>query len=117
MSDCLHTLFSAWGLDDPDDRARVTASVADPDMVYIDPNVSAPITTRNGYLAYIATFGEGMPGASARVVAVSEHHDHMRAAIEFCKDGEAMMQGQYFAEIEYGKVKKLVGFTGMGEPE
>jgi hypothetical protein len=86
-------------------------------MTYIDPNVSAPITTRDGYLAYVTTFGEGMPGASAQVVAVSEHHDHMRATVDFCKDGEPMMRGQYYAEIEYGKVTKLVGFMGTGEPE
>ena len=117
MTDTLETLFSAWGDPSADGRADKTDAAIGSKFYYVDPNVPAPITGRDDYLAYIAKFGEMMPGASASVVAVSAHNDHARATVDFLKDGNRMMRGQYFADLDDGRITRLIGFTGMGEPD
>jgi len=117
MTDILETLFSAWGDPSDDGRAAKTDAAIGTSFFYADPNTSDPITGRDAYLAYIAQFGEMMPGASAKVVAVSNHHGFSRATVDFLKDGTQMMRGQYFADITEGRITRLIGFPGMGEPE
>ncbi len=117
MTDIIQTLFSAWGDPSPDGRADKTDAAITSDFYYADPNSSGPINGREGYLTYIAQFGEMMPGASAKVVAVSNHNGHARATVDFMKDGNQMMRGQYFADLKDGKVARLIGFPGMGEPD
>ena len=117
MTDLLETLFSAWGDPSPQGRATKTDAALGPDFLYADPNTPDPVKGRDAYLAYIAQFGEMMPGASAKVVAVSEHLGFARATVDFLANGNRMMRGQYFADLSDGKITRLIGFTGMGEPE
>ncbi|MFT7593805.1 MAG: hypothetical protein ACI8R4_001121 [Paracoccaceae bacterium] len=117
MTDLIQTLFSAWGDPLPEGRAAKTDAALGPDFFYADPNTPDPVIGRDAYLAYIAQFGEMMTGAIARVVAVSEHHGFARATVDFLRDGERMMRGQYFADITEGRITRLIGFVGMGEPE
>ena len=113
----MQTLFSAWGDPSPDGRAAKTDAAIGPGFFYADPNIPSPVTGRDAYLAYIAQFGEMMPGASANVVTVSDHHGFARATVDFLRDGESMMRGQYFADITDGRITRLIGFVGMGEPD
>lgn len=115
MTDCLHTLFSAWGDPFAEARAAKTNAAAHPDFYYSDPNAPAPIHGRDGYLAHIQMFGDMAPGARAEVVSISEHHGHARATVAFVM-GERTQYGQYFADITDGKIIRIVGFAGMGEP-
>ncbi|KIC16962.1 hypothetical protein [Leisingera sp. ANG-Vp] len=117
MTDSLNTLFAAWGDPTPETRAAKTDAAIGPHFYYSDPNTPAPIESRGAYLDYIAQFAAMMPGASAQVVASSEHHGHVRATVDFLKDGALMVRGQYFADLEDGKVVRLIGFPGMGEPD
>lgn len=117
MTDSLHILFSAWGDPSPETRAAKSDAALGPDFYYSDPNTPVPITTRDAYLHYLAQFSAMMPKGSAKIVAVSEHHGHARATVDFEKDGKRMMRGQYFADLQDGKVVRLIGFTGMGEPD
>ncbi|MEX0366897.1 MAG: nuclear transport factor 2 family protein [Ruegeria sp.] len=117
MTDCIHTLFAAWGDPSPEGRAEKTDAAIGPNFYYSDPNAPEPVQGRDAYLAYIAMFGEMMPGASAKVVHISEHRSHARATVDFLKDGALMVRGQYFADLEDGRVVRLIGFPGMGEPE
>ncbi|WP_291731237.1 nuclear transport factor 2 family protein [Leisingera sp. F5] len=117
MTDSLITLFAAWGDPSPEDRAAKTDAALGPRFYYSDPNTPVPIEGRDAYLDYIAQFSAMMPGAAAKVVAVSEHHGHARATVDFLKDGQLMVRGQYFADLEDAKVVRLIGFTGMGEPD
>lgn len=117
MADCIHTLFSAWGLDDSDGRAAKTDAVIGADFAYTDPSLEGFLTGRDAYLTHIARFGEKMPGASVHIVDVSESNGFARATVDCLAGGKAMMRGQYFAEIVNGKVARLVGFTGTGSPE
>lgn len=116
MTDSIHTLFSAWGDPSPDARATKTDAAIGTEFYYADPNAPAPIRGRDAYLAYIGQFGDMMPGASAEVVAVAEHNGHARATVDFLKDGARMMRGQYFADLDGGRVVRLIGFPGMGDP-
>lgn len=117
MNDLLDILFSAWGDPSADGRAAKTDAAIGPNFYYADPNSPGPVIGRDAYLSYIAQFGKMMPGASAKVVAVSAHNDHARATVNFLKDGNRMMRGQYFADLKGGKISRLIGFPGMGEPE
>ncbi len=116
MSSCLHTLFAAWGDPTEDGRAEKSSASVDPGIYYADPNTPEPLFGMDAYLGYIAGFARMMPGGTADVVAVSEHNGHARATVAFRKDGSTMMQGQYFADIHDGKVTRLIGFPGTGEP-
>lgn len=117
MNDCLHSLFAAWGTPSPEARATHTDAAIGPNFYYADPNTPAPIEGRDAYLTYIAQFAEMMPGASAEVVAVSSHNSHARATVDFSSGGKRMMRGQYFADFQDGRIVRLIGFTGTGEPE
>jgi len=117
MTTCIHTLFSAWGDPNADSRASKTDAAVGSSLYYADPNTPAPIRSRDAYLEHLAMFGQMMPGATARVVALSEHNGHVRATVDFLKGDETMMRGQYFADIQDGKVVRLIGFPGMGEPQ
>jgi hypothetical protein len=72
MTDCIHTLFSAWGAPSAEERAAATDAAILPDFYYADPNAPAPIHGRDDYLAYIQMFGEMAPGAVAKGVNISE---------------------------------------------
>ncbi|EBA15000.1 hypothetical protein RSK20926_03932 [Roseobacter sp. SK209-2-6] len=117
MTTCIHTFFEAWGVTSPELRAEKTAAAIGPNFYYSDPNAVEPIRGQEAYLDYIAQFSAMMPGASARVLSVSQHHGHLRATVEFAKDGKRMMLGQYFADLTDGKLCRVIGFTGMGEPD
>jgi len=117
MTTCLHRLFSAWGDPSPDTRASLTDAAIGPDFYYSDPNAPDPIRGLAAYLDYIAQFSEMMPGARAEVVAISEHHGHLRTTVDFTKDGQRLMRGQYFADVSEGRLQRVIGFSGMGEPD
>ena len=94
MTECIHSLFAAWGATSPEERETLTDAAIGPEFYYADPNTPTAITDRATYLEYIAMFSQAMPGGSARVVDIAEHHGHVRATVEFLKDGTPMMRGQ-----------------------
>ena len=117
MSDAIHANFAAWGETDPARRAELIAASVGASFYYADPNAPAPITSAQDYGDYLETFAAHMPGASATVVSVSTHHGHARATVDFIRDGTAMMRGQYFADLDAeGRILRLIGFPGTGEP-
>lgn len=116
MSECFHTFFSAWGDPSAESRAAKTGAALASPFYYADPNAPEPITDRDAYLAYVKIYGDMMPGGSAEVVDISEHSGHARLTVAFCKDGTPMQYGQYFADVEDGKITRLVGFAGLGAP-
>jgi len=50
MTECIHTLFSAWGAPTAEARATATDAAIGPDFCYSDPRTSAPITDRDDYI-------------------------------------------------------------------
>jgi hypothetical protein len=116
MTDCIHTLFSAWGDPSPEARATATDAAIGPEFYYSDPNAPAPIHDRDDYLAYIQMFGDMAPGATAKVVDISEKHGHARATVDFVINEHMTQRGQYFVDLKDGKIARIIGFAGMGEP-
>ena len=53
MTECIHTLFLAWGAPTADERASATDAAIGPDFYYGDPRTPAPITDRDDYINYI----------------------------------------------------------------
>ncbi len=112
MTHSIETFFAAWA---DADNAAVKAAVTDA-VYYADPNTPEPVTGADDLAQYVAQFSQHMPGGGAQVVEISEHHGHARATVDFLKDGNPMMRGQYFADLDAdGRITRLVGFTGMGE--
>lgn len=111
MTDCIHTFFSAWG--DPSAEARTIAT----EFYYNDPDAPAPIHGRNDYLTDIQMFGEMAPGTIAKVINISEKHGHARVAVDFITNENTSQRGQYFADLNNGKIARIVGFSAMGDPK
>ncbi len=116
MTELFQDLFAAWGATSPEAREKHSDAAISADIYYADPNAPDPVIGRDAYLAYIAHFSEMLPGGSAEVASVDGHHGHARVTVDFLKDGEKMMRGQYYADIADGRVTRLVGFPGTGEP-
>ena len=57
----------------------------------------------------------------AEALQIDERFDHARAIVAFGgkgPDGQDMVQhGTYFATMDAGRIKLLVGFVGLGAPE
>lgn len=115
MTHPVNLFFSAWGESDADARGTALSAVLAQDVYYADPNTPDPLHGADAVIGYIAMFSANMPGGGAAVAALDEHNGHVRATVDFLKDGTAMMRGQYFADLEAGKITRLVGFTGMGD--
>jgi hypothetical protein len=117
MTKSVDLLFQAWGDPTPEGRAKKTDAAIAQSFTYADPNTPTVITDRDAYLAYIANFAAAMPDAEASVVAQSQTHGCLRATVAFSRDGQVMMHGQYFADMDAdGQLTRVIGFTGLGEP-
>ena len=115
MAEAIAAFFDAWSVDGSTRRASL-AQVTATEVYYADPNTPEPLVGVDALDAYLDMFTRHMPGASARVAHVSEHHGHVRATVDFLNNGAAMMRGQYFADLDAdGKLVRIVGFTGTGE--
>lgn len=118
LSDSLDTFFAAWEVDNTDARRALLEEATGARLFYLDPNASKPITSLAAMNDYLAMFNTNMPGASAAVVNCFEHNGYARATVAFRKEGTTMMHGQYFADLDStGRITRLIGFPGMGEPE
>lgn len=116
MSDTITTFFDAWGEVDASKRAAMVAASVSDSFYYADPNAPEAITAAAGFVDYLGMFSQAMPGASAKLVSVSEHHGHARATVDFMANGQRMVRGQYFADLDdSGKISRMIGFTGTGE--
>ncbi len=117
MTDSLTAFFSAWGDQSPESRAQKTDTALGPQFTYADPNTPDVIVGRDAYLEYLAQFASQMPGGSARVVDQSQTAHCVRATVDFLSGDTRMMRGQYFADLNAaGKITRMIGFIGLGEP-
>jgi hypothetical protein len=87
---CLHTLFSAWGAPSPEERTAKTDAAIGPIFYYSDPNAPDPI---EGCIQGREAFSD------------------------YIAQFTAMMRGQYFADMAEDRLLRLIGFSGMGEPD
>lgn len=118
MAEALDTFFAAWEVEDSQVRLALLEEATGARFYYLDPNTPDPITSIAAMNDYLAMFSANMPGAAAAVVNAIEHHGFARATVAFRKDGTTMMHGQYFADLDStGRITRLIGFPGMGEPE
>ena len=114
MAHSIETFFAAWA---DGDAGKVTAAVTE-QATYRDPRTPEPLTSAAAMADYVAMFSQHAPGAVAEVVNLSECGPHMRATVAF-KMADGMVQhGQYFCDMaEDGRISRMVGFVGTGEPE
>ncbi|MGB7317228.1 MAG: nuclear transport factor 2 family protein [Planktotalea sp.] len=120
MSDAITAFFDTWGLSDDVARAKAIASVYSENGTYADPRAQEPMTGPSAIAGYINMFSANAPGWTAKVVKSDEIAGLQRATVAFAgmgPDGKEMVQlGQYFAELDDGKITRLIGFVGTGEP-
>ncbi|WP_297339572.1 nuclear transport factor 2 family protein [Pseudophaeobacter sp.] len=117
MTTCLHTLFLAWAAPSPEQRAALTDAAIGPNFYSSNPNAPDPIQGRDAYLDDLAQFSAMKPGATAKVVSVSEHYGQLRAIFAFVKAGQRMLRDQSFVELAQHRLLRVIGFSGMGEPD
>ena len=120
MSDAVTAFFDTWGLSDDDARAKAIAAVYSEDGTYADPRAQEPMVGPEAVAAYVNMFSANAPGWTAKVVTSDEIAGAVRATIAFGglgPDGNEMVQlGQYFAETSDGRITRMIGFVGTGEP-
>ena len=106
-------IFAAWGEDDIPQREEIVTTLATDTVHYADPH-SGPVDGRDGLLQVIAGFRQAMPDGSAAAHHADGYQGHVRAAVDFRRDGQAFMTGQYVAELNAdGAITRLVGFASM----
>ena len=118
MSDAIERFFAAWGEPDADTRAQTLRETLSPDISYVDPRTPDAITNRDALIAYVAMYTQYAPGATARVVCLSNTQNMYRATVEFGMSDGMKQVGQYFIELDAeSRASRLTGFVGLGEPE
>jgi hypothetical protein len=120
MSNAIDTFFSAWGMSDANQRRDAIAKAIADDAQYADPRSDGALTGLDAITGYVSMFSENAPGWQATVIKSDETAGSIRSTVAFGgkgPDGSDMVQhGQYFAECADGKITKMVGFVGTGEP-
>ncbi len=120
MSDAITAFFDTWGLSDDDARATAIAAVYSETGSYADPRALEPMIGPAAIASYVNMFSANAPGWTAKVVKSDEIAGTHRATVAFGgkgPDGNEMVQmGQYFAEMSGGKITRMIGFVGTGEP-
>ncbi|WP_372885839.1 molecular chaperone GroEL [Shimia sp.] len=115
MSQAIERFFEAWGEPDAATRARHLRAAISPDISYADPRTPDRLTDPEALIAYVAMYTQYAPGATARVVALSETLALFRATVEFrMSDGKTQL-GQYFIECDDdARPTRMIGFAGLG---
>ena len=118
MSDSIAAFFSAWGDPNPETRARSLRDCVGDSIFYADPRTPEPITDTAALNHYIGMYSQHSPGATAHVAALSKTGTSHRATVAFVMANGAGQHGQYFIELDKtGRLARLTGFAGLGEPE
>ncbi|MEJ6399038.1 nuclear transport factor 2 family protein [Yoonia sp. 208BN28-4] len=117
MSDALKNFFAAWAEPDADKRNSMIDAAVDPAILYADPRTEAPLTDLAALKDYVAMFSQMAPGMPVACVNVSNTLHFARATVHF-GEGDKAQTGQYIADLDAGgKITRLIGFVGMGEPQ
>lgn len=118
MTDPITAFFSAWSMTDTAARQAVLSQSAAPDISYADPRSPNVLTGLDQVNSYLAAFSEMAPGMAARVIDDAAVQGSHRVTVAFGMPGSDQAQrGQYFVELATdGKIARMVGFAGMGEP-
>lgn len=116
MTQEITDFFEAWSIEDADTRnAQVASSLSDT-VFYVDPRTDAPLTTKDAVSDYVGMFSQMAPGMPVSVGNISTTLEFYRATVLFGPPGKAQT-GQYFIEKDGdGKLTRLVGFVGLGDP-
>lgn len=118
MTQAIESFFAAWGEPDAEIRANMLRAVVSPQLYYVDPRVTDPITTLDALIDYIGMYSQFAPGATAKVVQLSRTAGHTRASVAFGMPEADPQLGQYFFEFDdESRVTRMIGFVGLGEPE
>ena len=118
MPEAIKSIFAAWSESDPSARLELVKSNTTEPFYYVDPHCPEPFSGQEGFNTFLQMFTDNMPGATAEVVASDGHHGHHRAIIDFKKDGERFVRGQYLIDLtEDGKISRMIGFIGTGAPD
>ncbi|MDX1782119.1 MAG: hypothetical protein R3256_12470, partial [Thalassovita sp.] len=117
MTQVIENFFATWGMTDSAARDAALRDCLAEEFYYVDPSAPEPITDAAALVAYVAMFTEYAPGATARVVALSETKGHNRATVEFETADGTKQYGQYMIDLDKaGKATRMIGFVGLGAP-
>ena len=112
----IHTFFEAWAEQDADRRDGKIDDTLGDSIFYADPRTEEPITDPASLKEYVGMFSQMAPGMPVAAVNVSRTLDFARATVHF-GEGEQKQTGQYIADLDgEGRIIRMIGFVGMGEP-
>ena len=117
----IEAFFDAWGMSDEAARNAAISGALTSGATYAEPRSDGALVGPTAIAEYVAMFSANAPGWTAKVVKSDVIAGLSRVTVAFGgqgPDGNEMVQhGQYFAELEDGKVARLTGFVGTGAPE
>lgn len=120
MSDSISTFFEAWQIEDASARRQKITEAVVEGIEYDDSRTAETIHGIEALSDYVGMFSANAPGWSAKVVKSDTIGGVTRSTVAFSgsgPDGAAQVQlGQYFSEMQGGRVARFVGFVGTGEP-
>lgn len=121
MSDLISAFFEAWQIEDASARLeKITGAVAK-NIQYSDPRTPETITGIDALNDYVGMFSANAPGWSARVMKSDTNDSMTRSTVAFSGKGpdgaEQVQLGQYFVEKDGGRISRMIGFAGTGEPQ
>ena len=118
METALDRFFSAWGETAPDARYDLISGAMAEGFAYADPRTAAPITDIDALAEYVGQFTANAPGWSASVLRTDTTAGFSRSLVGFGDAGGVKQHGQYFSKGDGdGRLKRLIGFAGIGAPE
>jgi hypothetical protein len=119
MTDPITTFFSAWQMEDAEQRLTAIKSSVTETVQYNDPRTPETVQGISALNDYVGMFSANAPGWSAKVVKSDTTANITRVTVAFGgmgPDGSEQTQlGQYFVEKEGELISRMVGFVGIGE--
>lgn len=104
------TLLEAWNHPEPQRRKALIEDISTTNLRYIDPHRPTPVSSRDEFLEFLATFRERVP-YSLEQLKLDHHHHVFRLHWQLRKDKHILSTGQFIGELnEQGQLTSIISF-------
>jgi hypothetical protein len=121
MSEVIRTFFEAWEEQSDEQRLEILKCSVGKAVTYDDPRTDDTLHGIEALNAYLGMFSSNAPGWFAKALKIDEISNVSRVLAGFSGIGpdgsEHTQYGQYFIEHDAGRISRMVGFAGLGNPE
>jgi hypothetical protein len=111
--DAASGVLKLWSTADPAERARMAKDWLSASIVYADPHVPQPISSREGFLKFIEIFRANLSDAEVQLTAAPQiHHTYARLRFAVLRGGKPFSSGSFFLTFDAsGRIERMIGFV------